>query len=290
MPLKKINIYGKHIYYMRNDSNKNRLLVSQITSALKENQWLKVSNQKYKPFKYDINEKKIGFKPKGSYYSKGGWLFHEMCCNLDNEIILIEVDYSNIYRITGKTPLTNTNTNNTYTKKINDFINEYGINNLFECTEKKKFGYLKSKKTNKVYCGSYYTKKSCIKNDHCKWDNTTTYFKYPYNKYDGLTVYPLPSYKWMHSKLLQRFMFITLDVETLALWNDKPVIKHHNLGTIREIVNEYKNKGKSGISKSSISKSRKILKKHITEDEIIDDVIPILIPALITLIEKKNEN
>ena len=73
-------------------------------------------------------------------------------------------------------------------------------------------------------------------------------------------------------------MFTGLDVETLALWNNKPVIKHHNLGTISEIVNEK--------LKSSNDKS---VQKKISKDTYIDDVIPILIPALIEKINKINE-
>ena len=76
----KINVYGQHTYYMRNDSNYNKKLISELTNTLKENQWIKVSSIKYENF---INRKitqKSTIKPKGTYYSKGGWLFHETCC------------------------------------------------------------------------------------------------------------------------------------------------------------------------------------------------------------------
>ena len=108
---KKINVYGKQIYYMRNNSDSNKHLITQLTTTLKENQWIKVSNGKYTPINHNINRLKSYYKPNGSYYSKGGWLFHEVCCDLDKEIILIDVDYSDIYRITGKTPYTKTNSN-----------------------------------------------------------------------------------------------------------------------------------------------------------------------------------
>ena len=123
----KINIYGQNTYYMRNNSDSNKKLISDLTNTLKENQWLKVSNEKYKkitPLK--ITNSKADFKPQGSYYSKGGWLFNETCCNLDNEIVMIEVDYSNIYRITGKTPYTKTNSNSVYKQNMNNFIKTYG--------------------------------------------------------------------------------------------------------------------------------------------------------------------
>ena len=47
-------------------------------------------------------------------------------------------------------------------------------------------------------------------------------------------------------------MFTALDVETLALWNNKPVIKHHNLGSIRDILKEtgLKNKDIEDIHKN----------------------------------------
>ena len=34
------------------------------------------------------------------------------------------------------------------------------------------------------------------------------------------------------------FSFIMYDVETLVLWDHTPVIKHHNFGTIRDILKE----------------------------------------------------
>ncbi len=124
----KINVYGQHTYHMRNDSNYNKKLISELTNTLKENQWIKVSSIKYENF---INRKisqpqNYGFKPQGTYYSKGGWLFHENCCNLDDEIIMINVDYKNIYRITSETHDKDTNTNSVYKKNMDNFIKTYG--------------------------------------------------------------------------------------------------------------------------------------------------------------------
>ena len=240
-----INVYGHHTYYMRNDSNSNKMLISQLTNVLKENQWLKVSYEKYKPIKQ--NNPKSYFKPQGSYYSKGGWLFHEVCCNLDNEIILIEVDYSTIYRITGKTPYTQTNSNSVYKQNMNKFINTYGTKlNKYSCDIKNDF-FFNSKKHNskkhnnkieQIKCDSYKEKNKCVSNRKCKWNKMFKTFKYPYKTHNGFAIYPLPSYKWLHKKIMDRLVFNSLDVETLVLWNHKPVIKHYNLGTIREIIGD----------------------------------------------------
>jgi hypothetical protein len=248
----KINVYGQQTYYMRNESNYNKKLISQLTNTLKENQWIKVSSQKYKQIKpHKITNPNSDFKPQGTYYSKGGWLFHDMCCNLDDEIIMIEVDYSNIYRITGKTPYTQTNSNSVYKKNMNDFINKYGENVKYWCSNKKYLSFnsktnnknsKNSKNTTKknmlwdMSCHSYRDKNKCISNKKCKWDKAFRTFKYPYKTHSGLAIYPLPSYKWLQDNFDDKLIFNSYDVETLVLWNHEPVIKYYNLGTIREIV------------------------------------------------------
>jgi len=126
----KINVYAKNMRYM--DSNLKGLL-SDLSNSLHENQWLKVSKDKYTPINHiDKSLHKIksssSFKPIGSYYSKGGWIFHEdMCCNLDYEIILIEVDYNTIYRITGKEPFKSPEKNTIYKNSLETFIDKYGV-------------------------------------------------------------------------------------------------------------------------------------------------------------------
>ena len=282
---KKINVYGKQTYYMRNKSDSNKHLITQLTTTLKENQWIKVSGDKYKPINHNIDKLKSYYKPSGTYYSKGGWLFHEVCCDLDKEIILIDVDYSDIYRITGKTPYTQTNSNSVYKQNMNQFIESYGSKmDKYWCRTNNKFSNsininntninstkITKKKTNKKQknCYNYRNKNKCLSNKKCEWAKMFRTFNYPYKKYSGIAIYPLPSYKWLHTKFNERLIFNSFDVETLVLWNHKPVIKHYNLGTIREIIGKLDN---------------------INNNKISEDFTKYLIPKLIEIINKINNN
>jgi hypothetical protein len=292
----KINVYAKNMRYIYNNEtnpkNKNgnpidinkdkyKILLSKLAEALGENQWLKYSKDKYKPIQHidknKINSKKyIGWKPFGSYYSKGSWLFHEdMCCNLDWEIIFIEVDYKTISRITGKEPYKSPLTNKVYKNNVLEFMTKYGVNygndkciQLIECwdydTEKecnqtnsmcqwdttiyhkytKKKGYCIEDKNKIDYCS-----KIKIENK-CKFNNTSNCFfnhKYKiinwgklYKNYNGFAIYPYPEIKLITDKKTREYynIFMDYDVETLVLWDHSPVIKYHNLGTIRDIIEE----------------------------------------------------
>ena len=268
----KINVYAKNMRYMYTnetnpthnngtpiDSNKDKykVLLSKLAEVLGENQWLKYSKDKYKPLQHSdknkINSKNynhyIGHKPIGSYYSKGGWLFHEdMCCNLDWEIIFIEVDYKTIYRITGKTLFNSPITNKVYKNNVEEFITNYGVD----------FGKDKCMPLNECW-----KKGECIKNKNkidscskiksetkCKNNKTSKcYFSYKYKlihwgklykKYDGFAIYPYPDIKMItNKKTRQNYnIFMGYDVETLVLWDHTPVIKYHNLGTIRDIIED----------------------------------------------------
>ena len=288
----KINVYAKNMRYMYTnetnpknnngnpiDSNKDKykVLLSKLAEVLGENQWLKYSKDKYKPLQHsDKNKHYISDKPIGSYYSKGGWLFHEdMCCNLDWEIIFIEVDYKTISRITGKTLFTLPITNKVYKNNVEEFMTKYGVDygkdkcmslddcwdydTETECNETKSICQWDTNKYNK------YSKKKgeCIKNKNkidscskiksetkCKNNKTSKcYFSYKYKvihwgklykNYDGFAIYPHPEIKMItNKKTRQNYnIFMGYDVETLVLWDHSPVIKYHNLGTIRDIIEE----------------------------------------------------
>jgi len=282
----KINVYAKNMDYIytnddaktgngKYDINKDRykILLSQLSEALGENQWLKYSKDKYKPIVHvdKHNLPKFGntsYKPFGSYYSKGGWLFHyDNCCILDREIIFIEVDYDTIYRITGSSPFKSPIKNSLYENNLLNFMKKYGVN----------FG----KDKCEPGCFDYDTKDECNKpNTSCKWDtnkynqntnnkgmcidtpscskfktkakcNTNkdydctfieTYkkinWKDLYKKYNGFALYPYPEYKMIEQLKKDGFVFTMYDVETLCLWDHTPVVKHYNLGTIRDILKE----------------------------------------------------
>jgi hypothetical protein len=294
----KINVYAKNMRYMETndpgtsngtskstyDINKDKykILLSKLTEALGENQWLKYSDDKYKPIQH-IDKTKInttkqyykGFKPQGSYYSKGGWLFHQdNCCKLDKEIIFIEVDYKTIYRITGKEPFKSPIKNSIYKNTLSEFMNKYGVNygkdkcvpfdDCFdydtkdECNNSKTSCIWDSKKTKgnecvinkyrKDSCSKLKTEKKCknTKNNkntkRCLFIHSYKIINWSdlYKNYNGFAIYPYPEYKMMTSMKNRSdlFSFIMYDVETLVLWDHTPVIKHHNFGTIRDILKD----------------------------------------------------
>lgn len=249
-----INVYAKNMRYMVDDVEHKKLL-TQLSNTLSENQWLKVSKDKYEPKKHIIKSKGNNysdFKPRGSYYSKGGWIFHEdMCCNLDDEIILIEVDYSRIYRITGKEPYKSPITNSVYKTKLKSFVKDYGrmlgndrceigihIDDNISMNKEKK------KEINNI-CKINKTEKNCRNNKKCYWHKSFKVFNWGkiYNNYNGFVFYPHPEMELMKNSK-DYLVFWSFDVESLVLWDHTPVIKHHNLGTIREIIKEAGVKGK----------------------------------------------
>jgi len=284
----KINVYAKNMRYMYNNEtnpkNKNgnpidinkdkyKILLSKLADALGENQWLKYSKDKYKPIQHidknKINSKNYSYfindKPIGSYYSKGGWLFHkDNCCELDQEIIFIEVDYKTIYRITGKEPYTSPLTNKIYKNRLSTFIDNYGVNGIKDQCLPSCFEYDTKDECNKPNTSCQWktdksTEGACIQTNSCykikteqKCNTNKTYdcqflkgyklinWGKLYKKYDGFAIYPYPDIKMITGKKTRKnyFTFIMYDVETLVLWDHTPVIKYHNLGTIREIIEE----------------------------------------------------
>ena len=313
----KINVYAKNMRYMEsNDSNidsgtstgtgsgsekstydvnkdKYKILLSKLTEALGENQWLKYSENKYKPIQH-IDKTKIdttknyykGFKPQGSYYSKGSWLFHQdTCCQLDKEIIFIEVDYKTIYRITGKDPFKSPIKNSIYKNTLSDFMNKYGVKYgndkcepFVECFEYDTKDECNNSKTSCVWdsekknifnkkgkciiskssdsCSQLKTEKECKDtkknkdNKRCLYNHSYKIINWAdlYKNYNGFAIYPYPEYEMMTSNKnrINFFTFLGYDVETLVLWDHTPVIKHHNFGTIRNILKE------SGLSDKDI--------------------------------------
>ena len=267
----KINIYAKNMRFMNDtDEVKNKILLSELTNALKENQWLKYSNEKYKAVKHidknkiNNNDDNTNLKPVGSYYSKGGWLFHDdMCCNLDYEIIFIEIDYKTVYRITGKEQYASPGSNSIYKNVLSKFVKKYGRMSGKNSCEPFCIDYDTEKECNNVKTGcgwvskdnrppSCYTINKCEKNskDRKTCKNNKNYdchffHKYKsinwsplYKKYNGFAIYPYPELNMMRSikNQVDLFFLLSYDVETLVLWDHAPVIKYRNLGTIRDII------------------------------------------------------
>lgn len=273
---KKLNIYAKNFDYIYED--KNRKYLSKLTNFLADNEWLKVSKEKYQDFTIDkkiFNDKDVisymnSKKPSHvSWFSKGSWLFHEdMCCKIDDEIIYITVDYTNIYKITNKSPYSNLSSNDDYKSKLSKFNKKYIVkskttrNRLIHKEDKyascnwivleKMCGYKKTKKNNNENswgppendCKWDKKKKECkFKPCSKKRDDCITLYNsqiYNWSKllkdYDGFAIYPMMTVEEME-KIQNHLGFLDWDVESLVLSNDAPIITHHNLGSVRELLN-----------------------------------------------------
>jgi hypothetical protein len=301
----KLNVYARNMRFINYEKDKKYL--SKLTDFLADEEWLKVSSEKYKGFsmdrKYLDNKKMIGMKPGNvSWFSKGSWLFHDgMCCNLDSEIIYITVDYTNIYKISNLSPDSNLVTDKQYKNKLTKFNKKYILSkprtklvhkdNLWsgcEFIKKKEYCEDEDLLTGKLFGSEKEDNKSKkIKKVQCKWNNKTQRcgyrpclkksgncvinYGYPYYKwgkflkdYDGLAIYPIMTLEEMR-KLQQHYGFDGWDVETLVLLNDKPITKHHNLGTIRELLNITKDKKLNSNDEINYSKLVSSLIKKIKE-------------------------
>jgi hypothetical protein len=249
--------------------DKDKKYLSELTDFLDETEWLKVSHGKYKSFSFDRkyldDSKMIGMKPENvSWFSKGSWLFHDMCCNLDSDIIYVKVDYSNVYRIANSSPYSDLKTDEQYKKQLTKFNKKYIISKPKLKLVHKDNIFAGCEFIEKEYCEKVDTEKKTKKKPQCKWNtkrkkcdyipcskksgNCQTLYRIPsyrwdklLKKYDGFAIYPIMTIEDM-KKLQQHYGFMGWDVETLILLNDKPITKHYNMGTLRELLNIPKNK------------------------------------------------
>lgn len=297
---KKLNVYAKTFRFIEYDKNRKHL--SKLTNFLADNEWLKVSNDKYKDFTTDkkifnnqeIINRMIGFKPGYvSWFSKGSWLFHDIGLNIDKELIYITVDYKNIYKIANKSPYSDLMSNDQYKSQLSKFNKKYIIPSNMTKTR------LVRKEDKFSSCNWMSTQKECTNsnssilrelNDNikwkrvCKWNNKKNKCEFRrcskkkddcvplynaqfYNwakllkKYDGFAIYPMMNLKEME-EIQHHHGFDTWDVETLVLSNSTPITHHHNLGTIRELLNIPK---KDSDKEINYSKLVSILIKKISE-------------------------
>jgi hypothetical protein len=281
---KKLNVYAKNFGFIIN--KKAIYPLSTLTNFLADNEWLKLSDEKY----YDFGDKKIfdnktlenkmtSLKPyNGSWFSKGSWLFHEINYeddeNMihDKEIIYITVDYKNIFKINNKSPYSDLMSNDQYKSQLSKFNKKYIAkkprNKLVPKGDKYSFCNFKSTKEmcNKKKTINSLPRFTNFKESRCKWNNKTkkcnylpctkkmndceTIYDYPFynwfkflQKYDGIAIYPMMTLEEME-KIENHHGFSTWDVESLFLSNSTPIIHHHNLGTIRELLNISKDSDK----------------------------------------------
>jgi hypothetical protein len=294
----KLNIYARNMVYINNQ--KNRKYLSKLTDFLAEDEWLKISKDKYRGFSFELDKKTasrmIGYKPPYvSWFSKGSWLFHENCCNIDQELIYIKVDYKNIYKITNSSPNSNLVTDQQYKKQLTKFNKKYIIirhrnrmvhrDNLWSGCE-----FIENKETcekgNQVFFTEDEEKEKEKNKVQCKWNKKTQkcgyrpclkksgdcviHYGFPYHNWgkffqnhDGLAIYPMMTLDEME-KIQNHHALMAWDVETLMLLNDKPIVKHYNLGTIRELLNIPK-KEEDDMVEFNYSKLVSALIKKITE-------------------------
>jgi hypothetical protein len=286
MSLKKNN----NIYVQNNRIERDKSTYStlgKLTKFLADNEWLKAGNTSVLE-DFDIknelgNEPLLGDKPLGTWWSKGGWFFADLCCKTETKILYAQIDYSNIFSITGKDKLSDPMTDKIYQEKIkefdkkyiakkakngwfpngthmyscNDRVEQYCDSELNMVTEKKKCKW--NKKTqkcnliNKNQC--YKSKKNCsFKYGFAKYDWTKLI-----KKYDGFAIYPYMTKEFM-IKYQKHLTFTSYDVESLVLFNKKPIIAYHYLGTVKEIMDSVSNN-------KSKSKSKKTVVNHADVDD-----------------------
>jgi hypothetical protein len=228
-----INQYAKNFRYT---DEKNKKYLSQLTSTLKENQWLKVSKDKFSGesinniYKDTERGSYYDLKPAGSWFSKGSWLFHEdMCCKMNDEVIMVEVDYSRILRIHGK--------GTDFKRSFDDFTTKYGRTYYPDDSSCDYTGFITDSKV--ALCRKK-TKAQCKETEYCRWYETPPHNIYDWKKvskkYDGFAIYPIPNKKFLDNAGLNRIAFLGWDVESLILWDAKPVIRYANLGKIKDII------------------------------------------------------
>lgn len=247
---------------------KNKNLDKLYKCLSKNRVWIKISNEKYKTFNYskELKQDEKGFfKPPGSWYSKGTWLFYELGMNLSNltakglkeyendkrEIILIKVDEGQIYTISGNkpgiNPLQNKSFNNSFKKftrkYVNTTIGKSSCNYLPSINNS-----IKTKKqnviSNKKFCKKIKTAKSCNKHLTCYWSNKFNI--YDFNRlykdgYNGFAINPYPGSDSEYFNSID-LAFRVYDTESLVLFNSKPVLEYNNIGNISEIISSIKGK------------------------------------------------
>jgi hypothetical protein len=114
--------------------------------------------------------------------------------------------------------------------------------NDFRVLTKKKLS--KNKKTCKTL-----KRKSCEKDKRCFWSSKYNYYNFKKMLKDGYNGFVINPYPGSEEEYFNNsdLAFRIYDSESLALFNDKPVLKYYNIGTIGDIVSSCK--GKKTVSK-----------------------------------------
>lgn len=217
---------------------------------LKVNQWLRIEDKQY-DIGNNIDVKQgVFIKPSTHlWYSKGEWIFGDLCCRPNKYLSLIEVDYSKILILTTK-------------KDYLDFENKYCIYKRF--TKKslyqyggfqmglnahypkaiKEFQKIKNKtQTHKqIQLNSKVNSKTngnMICKYDIKWHNVA-------KDYDGIAIVPNPTPYFTKDKMKKidfdsHIWLKTFDVSSLAIWrqnNKSPITKSITIGKLEDIASK----------------------------------------------------
>lgn len=209
-----------------NDSNHDNKHITntirKIITMLKPNQWLRIGHSRNEDLNITKNfdkEQNIDMKPENSiWYSKGDWIFfdEDICCEPDDWLSIIEVDYSRILVLTTK----------------EDYL-EFEKHYCIYTTKKhnKQYNKQHSKKTTKNKVSNRTQKRICS-------------YKIQWNKvaknYDGLAIIPNPRqfFPVINKDYESHLWLKTFDVCSLAIWrqtDSKPITKHFTIGQLQNL-------------------------------------------------------
>lgn len=269
---KKLNIYAKNLRWYRESFTEFGPILHRLTENLPRDIWIKVSKEPVsshylehihdKFTQYINNKRKLGkplynyIKPRGSWYSRGEWLFHDVCCHLDNHISLMRVNPdARIFSVTNKKydgnnkptfstkPLVGSN----YMKNWKRLKTEYMVSSDdprcqtdIDIDAKNIASTARTKITRK--CTKITDKTKCDDDKDCAWMKELDTYKWitmVEDGYHGFMLDPYPS-----SKQLDRIDSTSLelfDVSSLVIWHPNAMAEYSNLGTIKDILSHHGN-------------------------------------------------
>uniref|UniRef100_A0A6C0HKQ4 Uncharacterized protein n=1 Tax=viral metagenome TaxID=1070528 RepID=A0A6C0HKQ4_9ZZZZ len=217
----------------RDDKHIYKTLIK-ISSLLKVNQWLRIEDKPYSIEDISNIERKQGtfIKPASHlWYSKGEWIFGEMCCKPEKYLSLIEVDYSRILVLTTK-------------KDYLNFEKQYCIYKKYKKTLSRGFSIIfnKNRKTKiktKIKTKNQLTKQPKICTYEIKWQDVA-------KQYDGIAIVPNPKPYFTKQKMTDidfenHIWLKTFDVSSLAIWKqtDKlPITKSITIGQLQDFASK----------------------------------------------------
>lgn len=252
-PSNKLNIYVRNLKHT--DVPQYLDILSRLTSQLPRDIWIKVGNKvmhpKYisKVLKHSMQKQNTHYmKPEGIWFSRGEWLFHTNCCNLDNHIMLITVNpQAKLYKITDLPQHSKSNNppptiGQNYMKSITKFKKQYqALSGKHFCATdidivmSNKINGNNVKKT--IAACRRKNIEQCNKDTQCIWIpgmDTYTWSKLLEQGYTGFMLDPYPSPVQLDK--INSLAFETFDVSSLVIWDKSAISDYINMGSIRSIL------------------------------------------------------